>query len=97
MSSRRNFLQQTALGLAGTVAIPYVGKAAIAGSFQPAPFAGAEPLQVGVAGYTFAKFNLEQSIAMMKRIGVTNLSLKEFHLPLNSSQETVDATMAKLK
>lgn len=56
-----------------------------------------EPLTVGIAGFTFYKFDLDKSIAMMKRLGVHNLSMKEFHLPLNSSQETVDAAMAKLK
>lgn len=56
-----------------------------------------EPLPVGIAGYTFAKFDLDKSIAMMKRLGVHYLSLKEIHLPLNSSQETIDAAMAKFK
>jgi sugar phosphate isomerase/epimerase len=50
-----------------------------------------------MAGYSFAKFSLDQSITMMKRIGVTNLSLKEIHLPLNSSDEQISAAMAKFK
>ena len=33
----------------------------------------------------------------MKRIGVYNLSLKEIHVPLNSSQETINAALAKFK
>jgi sugar phosphate isomerase/epimerase len=33
---------------------------------------------------------------MMKRLAVDHLSIKEFHLPLNSSQETIDAVKKKL-
>lgn len=55
------------------------------------------PLQVGIAGYTFAKIDVDQSIAMMKRTGVMNLSLKDFHLPLNSSDEKIRTVMDKFK
>ena len=33
----------------------------------------------------------------MKRVGVTNLSLKEFHLPLNSNAEKISEVKSKLK
>jgi inosose dehydratase len=94
MSSRRNFIQRSALGLAGSVAIPFLGKSSI---LQPmsASAANAVKLPVGVAGYTFAKFNPDQMITMMKKIGVTNLSLKEMHLALNSSDEDIKAAVAK--
>lgn len=95
MSSRRNFLQQTALGLAGSVTLPLLGKSAV---WQPAEKFVPEhemPLKVGVAGYTFAKFDLDTSITMMKRLGVHHLSVKEIHLPLNSSQETINSALAK--
>ncbi len=97
MSSRRNFLQTTALGLAGSVAIPLLGKSAGLNPDPASPEKAVSPLSVGVAGYTFAKFDLEKSITMMKKIGVYNLSVKEIHLPLNSSQETINAAMAKFK
>ncbi len=96
MSSRRNFIQQTALGLAGSVAIPLLGRAT---SGQPGSVessaAASELMPVGVAGYTFAKFDTDQSIAMMKKLGAHNLSLKEIHLPLNSSDERIKTDMAK--
>jgi sugar phosphate isomerase/epimerase len=93
MSSRRNFLQNSVLGLAGSAVVPFLGSAATKTNSLPP----AADLAVGVAGYTFYKFSLEQSIVMMKRIGVTNLSLKEIHLPLNSSDEKIAAAMAKFK
>lgn len=97
MSSRRNFLQKSALGIAGSVAIPFLGKTTVFQSPAGKDAGSVDSLPVGIAGYTFAKFNLEQAIAMMKRIGVPNLSMKEIHLPLNSSQETIYAALAKCK
>lgn len=95
MSSRRNFLQKSALSLAGSAVIPFLGKSAL---LQPDAIVDAAlPLAVGVAGYTFAKFDLDQSITMMKKIGVYNLSLKDIHLPLNSSDEKIRTAMAKFK
>jgi sugar phosphate isomerase/epimerase len=95
MSSRRNFIKQTALGLTGAIVLPAKGNAAINNlSNQLAP---ASEIQVGIAGYSFVKFNLEQSLSMMKRIGVNQLSLKDFHLPQNSTQEQIDRVMNACK
>ena len=92
--SRRNFIQKTALGIAGSFTIPFAGKALALNEEVPYK----DPaLQMGMAGYTFAKFGLDQSIAMMKRLDIHYLSIKDFHLPLNSSQETINAVLGKLK
>lgn len=85
MTSRRNFLQQSALGLAGTLTLPLVTNAAL-------PKAPAS-LRTGIAGYTFAKFDLEKSIAMMKKVNVQYLSVKDFHLPLNSSDDKIQSVL----
>jgi hypothetical protein len=95
MSSRRNFIQQTALGLTGAIVLPSKGNAAI-NNFND-QLAPASEIQVGIAGYSFVKFNLEQSLSMMKRIGVNQLSLKDFHLPQNSTQEQIDKVMNACK
>ena len=50
-----------------------------------------------MAGYTFREFTVEKTIEMMKRIGVTNLSLKDFHMPMNSTQEQINAVLEKFK
>ena len=42
-----------------------------------------------MAGYTFLNFNAEQAIAMMKKVNVTELSIKDFHLPLDSNPEKI--------
>lgn len=91
--SRRKFIQTTAFGVAGTVSIPFITKAATpANNFKAKK---GDILPVGIAGYTFNRFDIEKSIAMMKRIGVSNLSLKEFHLPLNSNDEKIKSVMAQ--
>jgi len=33
----------------------------------------------------------------MKRVRVINLSLKDFHMPMNSNQEQIDAVIGKFK
>jgi inosose dehydratase len=90
--SRRKFIQRATMGAAGTVSIPFMTKAT---PFSTTAANQADPLPVGIAGYTFVKFDLDKSIAMMKRIGVQNLSLKEFHLPINSNEEKVKSVMAQ--
>ncbi|GAC1596694.1 MAG: hypothetical protein NVS3B8_09740 [Chitinophagaceae bacterium] len=92
MSSRRSFIQQSVLGLGGAAVLPLLGKAAASKSSTDAEDA-ASALQVGMAGFTFAKFNVEKSIAIMKRVNVTNLSVKDFHLPLDSSPEKIQSVM----
>lgn len=95
MSNRRNFLQKTMLGIAGVSLVPNLGNATKLNTEQPKM--SKTNLSIGIAGYTFAKFSLDQSILMMKRVGLTNLSLKEIHLPLNSSDEQISEAMNKFK
>jgi inosose dehydratase len=87
MSTRRNFIQTSVLGVAGTMVW----------SFASAEAAITEEtgLTIGIAGYTFAKFDLAQSIAIMKRVGVQYLSVKDFHLPLNSTPEKMQEVLTQ--
>ena len=95
MSSRRNFIQQSVLGIGGAAVLPLLTNNAIAASKDSKD--KESNLQLGMAGYTFAKFDIEKSIAMMKRVGIQNLSLKEFHLPLNSLPEKIQSVLALFK
>lgn len=94
MNNRRNFLRNSGLGIAAAASLPLLGKASFATVENPV--AEAMDFPIGFAGFSFLRFDMDKSIAMMKRMGVTNLSVKEFHLPLNSSQETIDAVKKKL-
>jgi inosose dehydratase len=50
-----------------------------------------------MAGFTFMNFNIDQTIQIMKRIDVHYISLKDFHLPLNSTQEKISEVINKFK
>ena len=97
MSSRRSFLVKTVSGIAGATTIPFIGNTLdnriATGNHKVEKLV----FQVGIAGYTFHKFNVEQSILMMKRVGVSNLSIKDFHLPLDSNQELIGAVLSQFK
>ncbi|MCE1200411.1 MAG: sugar phosphate isomerase/epimerase [Marinilabiliales bacterium] len=63
---------------------------------QP-PAETGEKFKIGMAGYTFAKFNLDKALETMQKVNVHYLCIKDFHLPLNSTDEQIAAFHAKLK
>lgn len=56
-----------------------------------------EKFKIGIAGYSFLKFDLDKSLETMQRINVHYLCIKDFHLPLNSTDEEIAAFHSKLK
>ncbi len=62
---------------------------------QPAPET-AEKFNVAMAGYSFRHFDLDQTLEMMQKCDVKNLCIKDFHLPLNSSEKEIADFHAKL-
>lgn len=63
---------------------------------QPAPETG-EKFKVGMAGYTFVKFDLDKTLETLKKADVHYLCIKDFHLPFKSTDEEIAAFHAKLK
>lgn len=63
---------------------------------QPPPETG-EKFKLGMAGYTFVHFDLETTLKTMQRVDVHNLCIKDFHLPMTSTDEEIAAFHAKLK
>lgn len=57
---------------------------------QPAP-ESTESFKLGIAGYTFAQFDLETTLETLIRADVHYLCIKNFHLPLESTDEQIDA------
>ncbi len=84
-NSRRNFLQRSALGAAAVLTSPSWLTASA--DSKDLDLADQNSLKLGIAGYSFVNFNLDQSLAMMKRMDVKYLCIKDFHLPLNSTAE----------
>lgn len=56
-----------------------------------------EKFKIGMAGYTFVKFDIDKTLATMKRADVHYLCIKDFHLPLTSTDEQIADFQAKLK
>ena len=66
---------------------------------RPAPQPPAdtfEKFKVAMAGYTFAKFDIDKTLETMEKCDVHYLCIKDFHLPLNSSEEDIESFHAKL-
>jgi len=55
-----------------------------------------ELFKVAIAGYTFVHFNLDETLKMMQEVDVHYLCIKDFHLPLNSTDEQIAEFHAKL-
>src|SRR5215469_14331148 len=93
MTTRRRFLQTAGFGMMG---LPVAG--AVKKSFREAEARlPLSTLQLGIAGYTFLHVPLDGAISMMKRVGVSNLSIKDFYLPLNSQPDVIHAVAGKLQ
>ena len=43
------------------------------------------PFKLGVAGYTYNKFSIDETLAFLERLDVHYLCIKNFHLPFDST------------
>ena len=90
--SRRNFLQ--AVG---------VGAACLAGTGRCLARAGNTvkksqgKFELGLASYTLREFNLDDTLAMTKRVGLKYICFKSMHLELDSTPQQIRATVKKVK
>lgn len=62
---------------------------------QPAPET-TEIFNLGVAGYTFHKFDLTKTLETLQRADVKYLCIKDFHLPFKSTDAEIKAFHEKL-
>ena len=92
--SRRTFFKQSLLGALAVGGLQIPREAAADPVVAKKPKA-VNPFKLGMAGYTFVHFDLETTLKTMKRLGVKNLCIKDFHLPLNSTDEQIKAFHAK--
>lgn len=91
--SRRNFLKAAGTGvITSGLSAGFTSRAAATVIAN-----NKDPFRLAMAGYTFAKFDLDDTLVMMQRAGVRYLAIKDFHLPLDSPQEVIDETLMKLK
>lgn len=62
---------------------------------QPAPET-TETFKLGIAGYTFHKFDLDKTLETLKTTDVQYLCIKDFHLPFASTKDEIEAFHSKL-
>jgi len=95
---RRNFLQKSTLGLVAA-ASGLAHADLLQAKVMPKDdiTVDSEPFKLGIAGYSFVNFNLDQALEMMKKVDVHYLCIKDFHLPFDSSTAQIEAFHAKLK
>ncbi len=96
--SRREFLHIATAGAAASLA----ATGALARPAQAAACASTCPsrkpkFELGLASYTLRKFDLDQTLAMTKRLGLKYIAFKSFHLALDSTPDQIAATVAKVK
>src|SRR5271157_1694313 len=83
-ATRRNFLSQaTALAAASAASAASPASAAAAAAGLPV-----SPVRLGVASYSFRKFDRAQVIEFMKVLNVSLINLKDMHLPWTPPEET---------
>jgi len=92
---RRDLVKAAAMAAAAPLAPGAWGAAAVAAEGRSAdPWRG---FKAGVASYTLRKFPLEAAIRSIQRVGLSYVSIKDFHLPLNSTPEERRSVAARFK
>ncbi|MDX9866643.1 MAG: sugar phosphate isomerase/epimerase [Kiritimatiellia bacterium] len=90
MTTRRSFFKQAGIGTAAWAgACGLAAGCATAPRIRPTPAASTDPFRLGIAGYTFHKFTLTQTLEMLRKIDVRFLCIKDFHLPLASTEQEI--------
>ncbi|RDB02543.1 sugar phosphate isomerase/epimerase family protein [Runella aurantiaca] len=92
MTNRRSFLKNAV----GTIALASPAAASF-GASQTNAQANEDLFKLGIAGYSFVHFKLDQALEMMKKVDVHYLCIKDFHLPFNSTAEQITAFHETLK
>ncbi|MCQ2118788.1 MAG: sugar phosphate isomerase/epimerase [Bacteroidales bacterium] len=56
---------------------------------------GSDDFKIGVAGFSYRKYDIDQTLAFLKSMDVKYFSVKDWWLPLNSTKEQMDVFKAK--
>jgi sugar phosphate isomerase/epimerase len=94
MTSRRKFLRNTAIGFTTATVAPLMNRAR---TMDFTNSKSSADLPVGIADYTFLNFDIPQSIKMMQRLDIHSMSLKNFHLPYDSTKEKINEVVNEYK
>ena len=100
MSNRREFIKRSLVGAAAFGAAPLAAEPLISGiskvsadsnAIKPKAPKATNPFKLGMAGYSFLHFDVETALKTLKRLDMHYLCIKDFHLPLDASDEQIKA------
>ncbi|MDZ7650011.1 MAG: sugar phosphate isomerase/epimerase [Cytophagales bacterium] len=91
--NRKKFLTAMGLASAGLMVAPGVKSSPL----DVAAKASAHTFDLGIASYTFRNLSLDDTLAAVKRLGLTKLALKSMHMPLEASPEAIKAMAEKVR
>lgn len=98
MNKRRNFIRLAGTGILAAGLLPVYGTGKHkAGEQAGKKFKTPDLFGLGIAGYTFYQVPIEKAIEIMTKVNVSNLSLKDVYLPLNSNRETITSVIEKFR
>ncbi len=94
MNSRRNFFK-----IAGTSVLAVgMGNSLLASTVSRKEEKGKNDLfKIGMAGFTMREFTVDETFAYLKKTQIPYLSVKDMHLPINSTQEQINEFLDKAK
>ena len=84
-------------GLAGALLLGGAasGIQALPDPVKPKAAKAVNPFHLGMAGWTFVNFDLETTLKTLERLDIHYLCIKDFHLPLDSTDEQIQAFHAQ--
>jgi len=95
LHNRRQFLTVAAASLTG--AGGFLNRPARAAAYGGGTQVKKAKFQLGLASYTLRKFDLDDTLAMTKRVGLKYIAFKDFHLALDSSGAKIRSVVRKVK
>jgi len=91
--TRNDFLKMAGLGLTASLAPVSVKNLVAQTPVKPK----ADRLKLGLASYTLHKFSLDETINILQRLELKEVSLKEMHLPMNATPAQLQEMTDKVR
>jgi inosose dehydratase len=95
-TSRRKFLKVASVGAVAAILPPPL-RSNQSQVFPEEKSTENRKLKLGIASYTFRKFNLDETIQMTKRVGMKRIAFKSFHLPLESTKNEIKTVVSQVE
>lgn len=92
--NRNEFLRLTGVGITGMAGLGAVNNLS---ATSPKKERKEDKFKLGLASYTFRKFSLDDTLKWAKQLELPGISLKDMHMPLNSSPEDLKRIAEKVK